>query len=201
MKDKMTKDKTGSMEMSVGTIVTIVLLMAVLVLGLTLTRGIFRGATDSVTDLNAGVKQQINDLFGEENKNLIISLGSQKTASVKQGTDNFGIPMGFAPDDPNAWGPTKEGCTYSIEASEDGDYCIKQGWDNPEEDIISGTSKVNFDELQDGSGYAIISISIPEDIPPCLQKFSVSVGCAGTKYSGESTKTYFIIEVVKKGLF
>jgi hypothetical protein len=195
----MKKYKTGAMEMSVGTIVTIVLLMAVLVLGLTLTRVIFRGATDSVTDLNSGVKKQINNLFGEENKNLVISLGSQKTASVKQGTANFGIPMGFAPDNPQAWGNAKNGCTYSVDIVDQPNYCINKGWNNIERDVVTGISKVQFDELQDGNGYALIKINVPDSIPPCLQRFTVLVGC-GPSYAAETTKTYFDIEVVKKGL-
>jgi hypothetical protein len=202
------KNKRAAMEMSVGTIVTIVLLMSALVLGLVLTRTVFRGSTESVDSLNSGVQKEINNLFGEENKNLVISLGSQKTASVKQGTQNFGIPMGFSPDDPNAWGQDKDGCYYFVEANEDGNYCINMdmGWEDPEEDIITGTGSprdggVSFNEYQDGNGYALIKINIPEEIPPCLQRFTVLVGCEGPQHTDEATKTYFDIEVIKRGLF
>lgn len=197
------KNKRAAMEMSVGTIVTIVLLMSALVLGLVLTRTVFRGSTESVDSLNSGVQKEINNLFGEENKNLVISLGSQKTASVKQGTQNFGIPMGFSPDDPNAWGNNKEGCYYIIEANEEGNYCVNMqgGWDDPKRDITTGTNRVTFDEYQDGNGYALIKINIPEEIPPCLQRFTVYVGCEGNQHTDEATKTYFDIEIIKKGLF
>lgn len=197
------KNKRAAMEMSVGTIVTIVLLMSALVLGLVLTRAVFRGSTESVESLNSGVQKEINNLFGKENKNLVISLGSQKTASVKQGTQNFGVPMGFSPDDPNAWGPHKDNCHYTIEANEDGNYCInmEMGWENPEDDIISGTEEVQFDEYGDGNGFALIKINIPEEVPPCLQRFTVLVGCDGSQHLDEATKTYFDIEVIKRGLF
>jgi len=192
------------MEMTVGTIVTIVLLMSALVLGLILTRTIFRGSTESVESLNSGVQKEINNLFGEENKNLVISLGSQKTASVKQGTEHFGVPMGFSPNNPNAWGSNKNGCFYNIEVVDKTNYCVgmEGGWDTVEEDILTGTNKIPFDEITpDGNGYALIKIDIPKDIPPCLQRFTVLVGCTGTQYSDEATKTYFDIEVIKKGLF
>jgi hypothetical protein len=197
---KSIKDRRAAMEMSVGTIVTIVLLMAVLVLGLTLTRTIFRGATESVNDLNSGVKKEINNLFGEEDKNLVIALGSQKTADVKQGTNNFGIPMGFSPDNPNSWGKDMKGCSYSIDAINQPNYCINKGWANPEASILTGVNKVDFDEVQDGNGYALIKINIPEKIPPCLQRFEISVGC-NAPYNDEAVKTYFDIEVIKRGLF
>ena len=196
---KMIKNKKAAMEMSVGTIVTIVLLMAVLVLGLTLTRVIFRGATESVNDLNQGVKQEINDLFGEENKNIVVGLGSQKSAKVKQGTENFGIPLGFAPDDPSSWGTNKRGCIYNIVAVDQPSYCIRKGWSNPAGNVLTGVRDVTFDEIDDNNGYALIKLDIPEDIPPCLQRFQVDVGCAG--HLDEYVKTYFDIEVIKKGLF
>ena len=195
----MIKNKTAAMEMSVGTIVTIVLLMAVLVLGLTLTRSIFRETTKSIDDLSSGVQKEINNLFGEENKNLVIALGSQKTAKVRQGTENFGIPMGFSPDDPTAWGNRKDGCTYEIEPANQPEYCINKGWDNIEDYITTGYKNVDFDEFQVVNGYALIKINIPDTIPPCLQRFTVFVGCSGRPE--EAAKTYFDIEVIKRGLF
>jgi hypothetical protein len=191
------KNKKAAMEMSVGTIVTIVLLMAVLVLGLTLTRTIFRGASESVGDLDSGVKKEINNLFGEEDKNLVVSLGSQKTADVKQGTENFGIPMGFSPDSPQAWGLDNKGCGYSIEVADSPNYCIRKGWTNPENSILTGVTKVYFDEIESGNGYALIKIDVPEEIPPCLQRFYLSVQCTGMA----PEQTYFDIEVIKRGLF
>jgi hypothetical protein len=196
---KTIKNTRAAMEMSVGTIVTIVLLMAVLVLGLTLTKVIFRGATESVTDLNSGVKQQVNDLFGSENKNIIVGLGSQKSANVKQGTENFGIPLGFSPTKPQAWGSNKAGCYYTIEAVDQPTYCIHKGWINPANSILTGVNDVTFDEIDTNNGYALIKINVPESVEPCLQRFNVLVACKG--YIDETRKTYFDIEVIKKGLF
>ena len=50
------KNKHAAMEMSVGTIVTIVLLMAVLVLGLVLVRTIFKNSTESIDSIDEQVK-------------------------------------------------------------------------------------------------------------------------------------------------
>ncbi len=170
----MIKNKKAAMEMSVGTIVTIVLLMAVLVLGLTMTRTIFRGATENIKDLDSG---------------------------VKQGTENFGIPLGFSPNDPNAWGTRKDGCIYSITPVDQPNYCIGKGWNNIESNIVTGTRGVDFDELDGNNGYALIKMSIPESIPPCLQRFQVDVGCEGENNADEYKKISFDIEVIKRGLF
>ena len=48
------------MQMSVGTIVTIVLLMTVLILGLVLVRTIFGGAVENIDNIDQAVKNEIN---------------------------------------------------------------------------------------------------------------------------------------------
>jgi hypothetical protein len=199
----MIKNKKAAMEMSVGTIVTIVLLMAVLVLGLALTNTIFRGASESVTSLDSGVKQQINNLFGEEDKSLVVSLGSQKTAEVKQGTQNFGFVIGFAPNDPNAWGNDRKGCNYMIYADPAKGNCIQAGWTDLDDSVLTGSgegNRITFDEIDSTKGYALIKMDIPEKVAPCFQKFTVDVVC-DPPHSDEGRTSYFIIEVIKKGLF
>jgi hypothetical protein len=197
------KNKKAAMEMSVGTIVTIVLLMAVLVLGISLTRSIFRGATESVSDLDAGVKQEINNLFGEENKDLVVSLGSQKTAQVKQGTENFGFVIGYAPDSPQLW-RNGEGCRYALYVDQNKGTCIDQpDWNAQkiENWVKTGSGEGNFitfDEVDVTKGYALIKMDIPEEIAPCFQRFNVRVTCTGDPSYKSS---YFDIDVIKKGLF
>lgn len=87
----MLKQKRAAMEMSVGTIVTIVILMSVLILGLILVNNIFTGAKYNVQQMNDKVKDQINKLFSEE-KRAVVYLPN-KVAEIKQG-EQWGI--GFA---------------------------------------------------------------------------------------------------------
>ncbi len=193
------ENKTAAMEMSVGTIVTIVLLMSVLVLGLILISNIFTGSTDNVNAINDQVKTQINDLFGSSGDKLVVNLGSQNTAKIKQGTENFGIPMGFAPDDPAAWGANLDNCVYSLTAVNQPTYCINKGWSSVQNAIITGVSNVPFDQVDGTNGYALIKISVPDTAPKgCLQRFNIRVSCNG--YTQETTTGYFDIEVVKKGI-
>lgn len=85
-----TKNKKGAIELSIGTIVIIVLAMAMLILGLTLVRTIFTGATYNVQELNKNVEGEINKLFNEkEGVKTIIYLPNNE-ADIKKGT-SYGV--------------------------------------------------------------------------------------------------------------
>jgi len=62
----MIKKKTGAMEMSIGTIVTIALLMVVLVLGMYLIRTIMCSGIVLTEEVSGNVKNEIKGLFGVE---------------------------------------------------------------------------------------------------------------------------------------
>ena len=63
--------KKGAIELSIGTIVIIVLAMSMLILGLVLIKNIFGGAT-SITDMTHDqLKDQVSKMFGED-KRLVV---------------------------------------------------------------------------------------------------------------------------------
>ena len=196
----MINKKKAAMEMSIGTMVTIVLLMTVLILGLILIRGIFRGATDSVDAINDQVRSEIENLFNTEDKELVVSLGTKHTASVKQGTKDFGFVFGFAPEDPTAL--MNGNCWYNVDVVRPvgGDYCIHlSGWtvSKIEDWFITGHTRVKFSEIQRNVGYELIRLRMPENIPVCIQRFNIEVECQ----DGYSGQTYFDINIIKKGMF
>jgi hypothetical protein len=200
------KNKNAAMEMTVGTIVTIVLLMSALVLGLILTKTIFTNTTASVDSINDQMKSQINDLFGTEGTSFVIRLGNQNTATVKQGTANFGIPIGFSPTLPAAWGPNKDNCAYTIKPNTQSECAVKGYWPIPTiySSIKTGYQNVQFTSFQVNNGYAVIKIDVPATVAPCLQTFSIEVNCkpiGTTSYLDEYVRNSFDIEVIKKGIF
>jgi|TARA_B100001971_G_C18082624_1_gene479140 hypothetical protein len=82
--------KKGAMELSVSTIVIIVLAMSMLIFGMILLKNIFGGATNVVDLTNEQVKERIRDLWGEDNK-VVVYPGSQ-LITIEQGeTGGFGI--------------------------------------------------------------------------------------------------------------
>jgi hypothetical protein len=85
----MQKGKRGAIELSISTIVIIVLAMSMLILGVILVKNIFSGSTQAVNVLNDQVTGEINKLFGED-KRMVIYPSSGKV-TVKQG-----IIEGFA---------------------------------------------------------------------------------------------------------
>jgi len=66
------KNKRAAMEMSIGTIVTIVLSMTLLIGGIMLVTNISKSGADIVDITDSQVKNQINQLFGEDNGYLSI---------------------------------------------------------------------------------------------------------------------------------
>jgi len=88
------ENKNAAMDMGVGTLVTIVLLMAVLGLGLVLISKVFTGSTDSVDLINDKVMGEINNLFSNNNANVVVKLGADRKAKIKRGSDDFGIAIG-----------------------------------------------------------------------------------------------------------
>jgi hypothetical protein len=85
------KNKRAAMEMSVGTVVTIVLLMTVLILGLVLVRTIFSGASGAIDGINQAVENEINKLFAEDSSRKVVVYPSSRKITIRKGTDNLGF--------------------------------------------------------------------------------------------------------------
>ncbi len=98
------------MEMSVGTIVTIVLLMSVLVLGIFLVQKVFDSGTGAVDAIDDQVQSEINKLFADKDMPLVI-LPPSGAITVKKGK---GI-SGFAFSVENS-APEKRTFTWKVEA-------------------------------------------------------------------------------------
>jgi hypothetical protein len=202
------KNKRAAMEMTVGTIVTIVLLMSALVLGLVLTKTIFSRTTDNVIAIDEQVKGEINKLFENSGSGLVIMLGNQNTARVKVGTANFGIPIAFSPKSTSSWGTGQAagtGCKYTLNAATGTGtkYCNAAGggWSTPCSSVKTGcgANQIAFETFENNIGYSLIKVDIPEALSPCLQRFTIKVTCGNI--AAETTQQAFDIEVINKGLF
>src|SRR3989344_967194 len=92
---KVRYSKKAAMEMSVGTIVTIVLLVTVLILGLTLIRTIFKSSIDNINGIDQSVKNEINKLFGEDDKIKVIVYPPSRLITIQKGNEE-GLGFGFS---------------------------------------------------------------------------------------------------------
>jgi len=87
------KNKKAAMEMSMGTIVTIILLVVVLVLGIFFIQRIFGTGTDAIDQIDTQVQNEINKLFTEEGKRVVV-YPSSREITIKQGdTGGFGFSI------------------------------------------------------------------------------------------------------------
>src|SRR3989344_3192113 len=88
------KNKKAALELSIGTVVVLVIGMAMLILGLVLVRTIFTGAKYNVDQINKNVEAEINKLFDEEGgKEVVIYLPNQE-AEIKKGK-SYGVAFGI----------------------------------------------------------------------------------------------------------
>ena len=193
------RNKEGALELSIGTIVVIVIGMSMLILGLVLVRTIFSGSTKSVDSLNVQVQKSILDLFDDNSGNLVVQLGSADIAKIKPG-ERFNIAIGAQHPD---GAPAPRGTLqYRIELSEDSDEnCLRVlGRSTTEGLFITRVNSWNdFGKFSGSNNFALIEIDVPKGTARCTQKINVDmrVGSATTPSDGDE----FILEIAKAGLF
>ncbi len=198
-------EKKAAIELSIGTIVVIVLAMTMLILGIVLVRNIFTFGIDSTDTLNDKVQDQITALFTEEQSNVVVRLGSDKTAKIRAG-DLFNVNFGARLSEGGAL-TRREDLIYTLKADKNSrDNCM----DNPSigENKVEKffkydfDSTINFDRTDGKSVFGTIEISIPDGTPSCTQKIFIDVkdNRAGS-VSSPVGSDYFIIEVTQGGIF
>lgn len=183
--------RKGAVELSVGTIVILVIGMTMLVLGILLVRTIFSGATSSIEQIDEGVKKEINDLFSEGDKKLVVRLANQK-ADIKKG-DNFGIAFGVRNTETGGTGAAQQ-FTYRVEATSIPSNCNINRATAENYIAVGRTGSLT---IAPGSEPEVdlIRFSIPESAPLCILRYTVTVNrgsVSGAFYDSER----FDVEIV-----
>jgi len=172
-----TKNKKAAMEMSVGTMVTIVLLVIVLVLGIFFIQKIFATGTNAIDSIDNQVQSEIQKLFAREGGRIAVYPTSMKVV-LKKGED----PSGFAFSVKNKGEAAS--FTFTIEAldvsncggsftkEEANSYLIgKEGSFN-----IGRDASLDLPEL--------VLLDIPETAPACTVSYRIDVLRNGEQYTG-----------------
>lgn len=195
------KQKKGAIELSIGTVVIIVLAMSMLILGLVLVRNIFTGATESVDILDDKVQNEIKNLFNDESSDVIVKLGSDRTAKIKPGTSvKVGIgarlPSGESLQDGN-----RLKFTLSLDELTTSQNCLRVLGKTKTEQIFRTNLNVPvpFLDIDGSNAFGDVEISVPEGTALCTQKVIVKV--TDTQGNTLVGQTFFTIEVLKEGLF
>lgn len=171
------KTKKGAMELSIGTIVIIVLAMSMLILGLVLIRSIFSGAKYNIESLNKNVEAEINQLFNEKGGKSFVYLPNNQI-DVKKGK-SFGIAFGIK----NTEEGTSEAGTfnYRIEATDIQQNCRLTEQQANSYLILGSQGSV---DLLPGSEpiYRIVRIQPPESAPLCEIWYDITITKDGQPY-------------------
>ena len=194
----MVTNRKGALELSIGTIVVIVIGMSMLILGLVLVRTIFSGSTKSVNDLNEQVQSEIIDLFDDDSGNLVVQLGSVDTAKVKPG-DRFNVAIGA--QHPSGDAVTRDTLLYRVELADDSDEnCVRKlGRQRTEGLFVTRVNTWNeFGKYSGSNAFALIEVDVPKGTERCTQKINVDMRLkdSATPSDGDA----FILEITKAGI-
>jgi len=180
-------EKRGAIELSIGTIVIIVLAMSMLILGMVLVKNIFTGSSQNVLQMNDKVKDEINKLFVEDKK-TVVYLPNQ-IAKIQQNED-WGVAFGIK----NLARGTAEAGRFHYDVTvSDPDVRTKCGVD--ERTIESWITTGRADDLiiAPGEAYAgVVRFMVPENSPLCTVRFHIDVTLDNSPYAIE----FFDLEVL-----
>lgn len=167
MEKILSKNKKGAMEMSVGTIVTIVLLMSVLVLGIFLVQKIFSTGTNAIDSVDEQVQSKINDLFADDQGKKFITIPQAQPVTIAQGeTGSFAFAVR------NTGGGDKT-YSYTISAQPGGDCELSE---EQAMDLIKLGSEGSDISVKEGQimPRQEVRMSIPEEAPLCLIRYKIN---------------------------
>ena len=180
LKNNMQKrNKKAAIELSINTIVIIVLAMSMLILGLVLVKNIFDSAKYNVDGINDKVKDEINKLFSDDIKSVVYL--DNTGAKIKQG-EQYGI----------AWGIQNTGKSQKFSwTTEVQDSSIQQKCGVTDKEALAwvSTGEKGDVELTSGDKYQdVLFFNIPEgsvsDISSCVVRFRLVIKQAdGSAYS------------------
>jgi hypothetical protein len=170
------RNKKAAMEMSVGTIVTIVLLMTVLILGLVLVRSIFSSSTSSVDEIDKAVKEEISKLFAEDSSKKLILFPANRNVEIKKGE----VGKGFALSIRNV-GSEEAKFSYDIKAVE-----TNCGMRLSEADSLFSLNQKRGDLIIPAGNVMenpiLVTLDIPENAPPCSIVYAISLKKGAENY-------------------
>jgi hypothetical protein len=183
----MNKSKKAAMEMSIGTIVTIVLGVTLLIGGIFFIQKILSSAKGVVDLTDEQLRNEVNKLFSEENK-ISIYPGTRFIEIKQESTDGVGIGIrnlltGEA---------GTETFSYEVVASDVSDCGISE--EAVEDWIVTGQKEENIPIASGDFITDKILFRIPVGAPLCVAKFRVNVNAGGTAYATDS----FNIEIKAK---
>jgi len=169
--------KKAAIEMSMSTVVTIVLAVVFLILGLVLIRNIYGFATSSVGTIDEKLKTQLVSLFADENQPVFIK-PEDGLLQIRASTNNFGFVIGARTKNGNDVAKRSD-IQYRLYVDTNS-QCIKvkkipvatvKSW-FPSVSVASGESDNVYNSITDytaDQGFVRVQVNIPSGTPLCTQ--------------------------------
>lgn len=194
-------NKKAAMELSIGTVVVIVLAMSMLVLGLVLVRSIFSISEETVGEIDNKLKSELTELFSEDDKNVVVRAGSDGIVSLEAGSDLSGVAI--AAQTPDGSSVTGDRLQYKVYLQpENAKNCLGIIGQGDTEDIFQGPLDTyqRFDEAEGPSAFARILVQVPDGTSECSQKVYVDVIDTANQdaFIGSSS---FVMSIERAGFF
>jgi hypothetical protein len=175
------KSKKGAMEMSMGTIVTIVLLMSVLVLGIFFIGKVRDLGSGAIDGMNDQVQGKIDELFKEDSDARLVVLPSSLRVKVKRGDDPSGFAFSVMNDE-----KVQKSFNWEVKAESGFKFEEKCGPTMSEEAANNFLSlskgEVNIGPSQISNGVAVL-FEFPKTAPTCTIPYKLTVDSEGISYA------------------
>ncbi len=196
------RNKQGALELSIGTIVVIVIGMSMLILGLVLVKTIFTGSTAAIGQLNDKVQGEISTLFVEEGKDIVVMTSDRSNrVKVKPG-DSSDVGIGMVTPDGDAVGSFSRLQYKMTLDTNTQDNCVGTlGVSRAKDLFVTTVGQWNgIDEFDGSSAFALIEISVPKGTAKCTQKVRVEVKDTNSGQDSYAA-SFFVLEILSEGVF
>ena len=173
------RNNKGAMEMSVGTIVTIVLLMSVLVLGIFFISKIFTSGGTAIDSVDSQLTNQINQLFSDGSASKIAVYPNSREIDIKKGDS----PKGFAFSVNNNDKDSSSSFDYSVEADNVDDCGQTMTKEKANTYILGGTGTFTLGPTANLDQARLVRFSIPESAVSCTIFYNVNINRGSNPYT------------------
>jgi len=179
----MRRGKKGAIELSIGTIVIVVLAMSMLILGIILVRNIFSGTEEAVTNIHKGVIAAIDQVFTKADAKLAV-YPTRGKITLKQGSKDGGFAFSVRNID-----VTQQKFTWTM-AIDDSfnikDKCPDLSVKEANSWLLVGDGSFTLPPGSMMEDPELVVLSIPDEAPPCVLKYRLDVKKGTQSYAYRS---------------
>lgn len=168
------KNKYAAMELTMGTFVTVVLSISLLILAFMLMKTIIKSAKSGVDLTDKQMKDQINNLFSADSSKRISIAPATKILDVKEGSLDP-VAFGFSIRNLIEGNSGAESFSYNVSYDDSASHCSLSK-EQAMKFITLGFAGKDIKVLQGGSSkLSKIFIKIPVGAPLCLIRYHIDV--------------------------